>query len=271
MAITPGRGNRIFVTEKAFLDTVMKVKDRCSSIEHVIVVDEPVEGTLSLGDVQARRVRTPIQLDGMTGPETFELVGARLWSTGVGVHQVNWEWQSREGPGSPDDLSALVRAAGGTPDDRAMGDVEGGMRYLRALPYANGKVGVIGFCSGGRQTYIAACKLKGIDAAVDCWGGRVVAKPEELTPRQPVAPIDMTPEMSAPLLGIFGKDDPNPSPEQVAIIEQELRRLGKTYEFHSYEGAGHGFFAVDRPGYRSMQATDAWQKVFAWYEKYLKG
>ena len=178
---------------------------------------------------------------------------------------------SREGPGSPDDLSALVRAAGGTPDDRAMGDVEGGMRYLRALPYANGKVGVIGFCSGGRQTYIAACKLKGIDAAVDCWGGRVVAKPEELTPRQPVAPIDMTPEMSAPLLGIFGKDDPNPSPEQVAIIEQELRRLGKTYEFHSYEGAGHGFFAVDRPGYRSMQATDAWQKVFAWYEKYLKG
>src|SRR5262245_62546434 len=133
---------------------------------------------------------------------------------------------SREGPGSPDDLSALVRAAGGTPDDRCMGDVEGAMNYLRALPYANGKIGVIGFCSGGRQTYIAACKLKGIDAAVDCWGGRVVPKPEELTPRQPVAPIRMTPDMSARLLGIFGKDDPNPSPEQVEIIEKELRRLG---------------------------------------------
>src|SRR5262249_4804450 len=123
---------------------------------------------------------------------------------------------------------------------------------------------------GGRQTFIGACKIPALSAAVDCWGGRVIPKPEELTERQPVAPIAMAPEMSVPLLGIFGQDDPNPSPEQVAQTEEVLKKLGKSYEFHMYEGAGHGFFAVDRPGYRAVQATDAWEKVWAWYEQYLR-
>jgi carboxymethylenebutenolidase len=176
---------------------------------------------------------------------------------------------SREGPGSPDDLSAAVRAAGGTPDERCVGDVAGAVRYLRALPYANGKVGVIGFCSGGRQAYMAACKVPGLDAAVDCWGGRVIPTPEEITPRQPVPVIDMTPEMACPLLGLFGEEDKSPSPEQVARIEQELKRHGKAYEFHMYPNAGHGFMAVDRPSYRQAAAVDGWRKVFNFYGRYL--
>ena len=79
----------------------------------------------------------------------------------------------------------------------------------------------------------------------------------------------MTPEMTVPLLGIFGADDASPTPEQVAQTEEILKKHGKVYEFHMYEGAGHGFFAVDRPGYRPVQATDAWEKVWAWYGKYL--
>jgi carboxymethylenebutenolidase len=75
--------------------------------------------------------------------------------------------------------------------------------------------------------------------------------------------------MSVPLLGIFGNDDANPDPDQVNRTEEKLKSLGKTYEFHRYDGAGHGFFAVDRAGYRAEQATDAWQKVFAFYGKYL--
>src|SRR5262249_65275 len=98
----------------------------------------------------------------------------------------------------------------------------------------------------------------------------VIAKPEELTERQPVAPIDMAPEMSVPLLGIFGQDDASPTPAQVAQTEEILKRLGKTYEFHMYEGAGHPFFATARPGYRPVQATDAWEKVWAWYDRYLR-
>ena len=177
----------------------------------------------------------------------------------------------RVGPGSPDDQAAAVRAQGGNPDAQFLGDANGAIEYLNRLPYTTDKIGMIGFCSGGRQTYIAACRIPALSAAVDCWGGRVIAKPEEITERQPVAPIEMTPEMSVPLLGIFGADDASPTPEQVAQTEDVLKQHGKVYEFHMYEGAGHGFFAVDRPGYRPVQATDAWQKVWAWYDKYLKG
>lgn len=176
----------------------------------------------------------------------------------------------REGPGASDDVAAVVRAAGGVPDDRCIGDLEGAIGYLRALPYHNGKIGIIGFCSGGRQTYIAACRIPRIDAAVDCWGGRVIPTPEEITPRQPIPPINLTPHLGCPLLGLFGAEDTSPSPDQVAKIEEELKRHGKTHEFHMYENAGHGFFAVDRPSYRVAAAVDGWQKVFAFYEKYLQ-
>jgi len=176
---------------------------------------------------------------------------------------------SRLGPGSADDLAAAARTAGGMPDAQVIGDVGAAVELLRELPYSSGKVGVIGFCSGGRHAYIMACKLN-IDAAVDCWGGRVIVKPEDLSARSPQAPIDMTPEMRAPLLGIFGNDDASPDPDQVNRTEDVLRQLGKEYEFHRYDGAGHGFFATDRPGYRPQQAVDGWQKVFAFFDKHLK-
>src|SRR6185295_12010754 len=77
----------------------------------------------------------------------------------------------REGPGDPDDVGARVRAAGGVSDEQVIGDVAGGMAFLRAQPCSNGKVAVMGFCSGGRHTYLVACRLPNVDAAVDCWGG----------------------------------------------------------------------------------------------------
>src|SRR5438046_2663650 len=110
----------------------------------------------------------------------------------------------REGKATPEENSASVRAAGGMPDDRTMGDVQGAIDYLRTLPYVNGKVGIVGYCSGGRQAYLAACTLRGIDAAIDCYGGGVVAKPEELTARQPVAPIEPTKDLKSRILGSFG-------------------------------------------------------------------
>ncbi len=175
----------------------------------------------------------------------------------------------RFGTGTPDDVAAVARSQGGASDAQVMGDVEGAATYLRALPTSNGKVGVIGFCSGGRQTYLAACTIPSFDAAVDCWGGGVIARPDQLNEKRPVAPIDLTRDMQVPLLGIFGNDDRAPTAEQVDQNEAELKRLGKVYEFHRYDGAGHGFFATDRPAYRPEQAVDAWGKVFAWYERWL--
>ena len=176
----------------------------------------------------------------------------------------------REGKGTPEANSASVRDAGGMPDNRTMGDIEGAIGYLRALPYLNRKVGIIGYCSGGRQVYLAACTLRGIDAAVDCYGGGVGAGKEGLTPRQPVDPLDFTKDLSCPLLGLFGREDKRPSPEHVAKTEAELKKWGKTYEFHTYDNAGHSFFTVDRPAYRVEAAMDGWNRVFQWFGKYLR-
>jgi carboxymethylenebutenolidase len=176
----------------------------------------------------------------------------------------------RAGHGSPEDVAAKVRGAGGIPDDQAVGDLEGAMLTLRALPQINGKIGIFGTCSGGRHSYLTACRVKGFDAAVDCWGARVVTKPDELTPFQPVAPLDYTKDLSCPLLGIFGEEDQGPTPEQVARHEEELKKFGRAYEFHMYPKAGHGFFYYNKSAYRQEQAVEGWKKVFEFLEKNLE-
>ena len=176
----------------------------------------------------------------------------------------------RFGDGSPDDLAALARAEGGVSDDQVIHDVAACMAYLRSLPNANGRIGVIGFCSGGRHTYLCGGRLPEIDALVDCWGGNVIVDdPSALTDKRPVAPIDVTADITAPLLGIFGNEDANPSPDQVNRTEEALQSHGKIHAFHRYDGAGHGFFAHYRPNYRPVQAVDGWARTMAFFRQHL--
>jgi carboxymethylenebutenolidase len=177
----------------------------------------------------------------------------------------------RDGDGIAEEVAAKVRADGGPPDARVIADAEGAANYVRAMPVATGKVGVIGSCSGGRHTFLAACSTKAFDAAVDLWGGRVIMQPDALNERTPVSPIDLTEQLSCPLLGIFGNDDQNPSPDMVVNHEEQLRKHNKDYEFHRYDGAGHGFMYYHMGLYRQEQAIDAWEKVFAFYAKHLGG
>jgi carboxymethylenebutenolidase len=189
-----------------------------------------------------------------------------------GLNAVMPNLYHREAPGAdPDDAVAAARAAGAIPlpDERLVGEVAGAAGYLRGLGNSNGKVGVIGHCSGGRQAFLAAVSLP-LDAAVDCYGGAVVNPPPEGHPLHGIPPlIERTPELACPLLGLFGLEDVSPSPEEVAKLEDALKAHGKTYEFHSYEGAGHAFLAVDRPSYRPAAAVDAWQHIRAWFGRYL--
>lgn len=175
----------------------------------------------------------------------------------------------RNGHGTPEDVAASVRAQGGIPDAQAVDDIAGAMRLLRSMPMLNGQVGVFGTCSGGRHAYLTACLVPGFDAVVDCWGGRVVMASEQLSDHFPVAPIDYTERLTAPLLGLFGADDHSPTPEQVAQHEVALKAHGKQYEFHMYEEAGHGFFYHERPAYRQVQAVDGWQKIWAFLARHL--
>lgn len=167
------------------------------------------------------------------------------------------------------DAAAAAIEAGGVPDDQCIGDTRGAADYLHALPDSNGKVGVIGYCSGGRQAYVVACSVD-FDAAIDCYGGRVVATTDDLTPARPISPIDRTPDLRCPLLGLFGVEDTNPSPEQTAIIESALKANGKAYEFHTFENAGHAFFSVDRPNYRVDAAREGWKLIWDFFGRYLE-
>ena len=179
----------------------------------------------------------------------------------MGYNAVCPNLYSREAPGaSPDDAAAAVRAAGGVPDERLVGDVAGAAAHLRALSNASGRVGVIGYCSGGRQAFLAAVSLQ-LQAAVDCYGAFVVGTPPEGHPLRVTPLVDRAADLSCPLLGLFGARDMHPSPEQVAELDSALDRAGKAHEFHVFEDAGHGFFATDRPAYSPEAATRGWQLI----------
>jgi carboxymethylenebutenolidase len=176
----------------------------------------------------------------------------------------------REAHGAaPDDAAAATRAKGGVPDDRLVGDVDAAAAYLRGLDTSNGKVGVIGYCSGGRQSVLAACHLD-LDAAVDCYGAFVTGTPPPERASMTNL-VGVLPDLRPPLLGLFGNEDSHPSPEQVDELEQILKEHDKPYEFHRYDEAGHGFFAVDRAMYRVAAANDGWERIEAFFGTHLAG
>lgn len=174
------------------------------------------------------------------------------------------------GHGAPDDVAAQVRSSGGVTDESVVATSAAAIEFLRSLESATGRLGVIGPCSGGRHALLVGSLITDVDAVVDLWGGGVVMAPEELTAERPVAPIDYSDRLAAPLLGIFGNADKRPSPEQVDAHEAVLKRLSKRYEFHRYDGAGHGFIYYHTDAYRPAAAMDAWNKIFDFFARTLK-
>jgi carboxymethylenebutenolidase len=168
----------------------------------------------------------------------------------------------REAPGAaPDDAAATARALGGVPDERLVGDVAGAMAHLTALPFSNGKVASIGYCSGGRQSFLAGCRLP-LNAVIDCYGAFVAIDPPAESPMKVRAVIGEAGNLSGPLLGLFGAEDHFPSPEQNDMLARALEAGGKEFDFHTYDGAGHAFFSVDRPSYRVEAANEGWKEIF---------
>ena len=168
----------------------------------------------------------------------------------------------------PDTAAKLVRAGGGLRDDQMLGDVAGAVARLRSDVSSSGRIGILGFCSGGRQAYLAACSIP-VEAVVDCYGGSVVAGPDRVTPGRPVAPIDLTAQLSCPVLGIFGGQDPHVPPEHIAAIEARTRTEGKQFEYQVYADAGHAFLGHYHVSYRVEAAVPAWERIFEFLDRTL--
>ncbi len=176
----------------------------------------------------------------------------------------------RVGHGNVVEIAQKSREQGGTYDENVLGDTQACIDMLKNDPQSNHKVGVIGMCSGGRHAFLAACKCEGLDAAVDCWGGNTVQAEESLNERQPVSPASLTADLQCPLLGIFGNDDKRPDVDEVNALEAELKKNNKDYEFHRYDGAGHGIWYYHTPMYRPEAAIDSFNKVIDFFDKNLK-
>ncbi len=169
----------------------------------------------------------------------------------------------REHPDASDDpLTRMSRLR----DAGIVHDVNAAIDHVAGLPGVRAdSIGITGYCMGGRVTYLMAAHNAHLSAAVVCWGGNIMRPWGKGS-----SPFDLTGQIGCPVLGLFGEDDANPSPADVAKLDAELTRLGKAHEFHSYSGAGHAFMSEGRPSYREEAAKDAWGRCLAWFGRYLK-
>jgi carboxymethylenebutenolidase len=190
----------------------------------------------------------------------------------VGYDALAPDLYARTGAPPPTDLDAARAKGQALSDEQVVRDLAQAAAYVRGLDGATGKVGLIGFCSGGRQTLLTACSSDAFDAAVDCWGGFVhrASADAETTRQRPRKPLDLVPGLRCPLYAVFGADDQNPSPEIAQELERRLATAAAPDMVEVFENAGHAFFADYRQTYVEQAAFALWPKVLAFLEAHLR-
>jgi len=157
---------------------------------------------------------------------------------------------------SPDEAGKMMMALR---IEEAEKDLKGAIDFLAAQEATTGdKVGVIGFCMGGALALYAATKNSKVGACVVFYGGHPKVKPD-------------LPNLQSPVLGIYGELDGSVTPLLVHELEDQLKKLGKSFEVHIYPGAGHAFFNDARPEvYNAEAAADAWRRTIEFLKKNLQ-
>lgn len=150
-------------------------------------------------------------------------------------------------------------------DDEIVADMNAALAHLKAKA-ALTNTGVTGFCMGGRVTYLMACANPEFKAAAVFYGGGILKNWGDGP-----TPFERSAAIQCPMIGFFGVEDTNPSPEDVKKIDAELTRLGKWHEFHNYNDTNHGFQNFLNPDrYRERAARAAWEELLAFFTEYLK-
>jgi len=150
------------------------------------------------------------------------------------------------------------------PDAQVMADLDATLAWAKAHDGDTARLGVTGFCWGGRITWLYAAHSPQVKAAV-AWYGRLVTGTDDLHPRNP---IDVVGQLHAPVLGLYGGADQAIPNESVERMREALKTAGKSGEIVLYPDTPHGFHADYRPTYREEQAQDAWAKCLDWFRKH---
>jgi carboxymethylenebutenolidase len=156
------------------------------------------------------------------------------------------------------ELPKALELMGALKDDEIVKDVSSAIAHLERQPFVRrGRIGITGFCMGGRVSYLAACALPDrIAAAVPYYGGGI--------------PVDRTATLAAPVLAFFGEEDPFIPLDQVERLRAEAKRLGKQVDVVVYPKAPHGFFCNERDSYRPEAAKDAWERTKTFLKQHLQ-
>ena len=168
------------------------------------------------------------------------------------------------------DLDLARTAMNGRPNAQTVGDLQGGLDLLLASPHVNDRIGVVGFCSGGRLGLVFAGSPNLGAGQVDVFVNFYSNGLFQSTDANPTPPGELAVNLACPMLGLFGDDDTNPSPDDVARLRGLLKQSGKTFEFVSYPRAGHAFMSDTRESYRPEAAQMAWGRCLEWLSRYLK-
>jgi carboxymethylenebutenolidase len=149
-------------------------------------------------------------------------------------------------------------------DDRVLMDVDAALEHLRGAGWADSQIGIVGFCFGGRVSFLVAVR-RAIGAGVGFYGGGIV------TARFPQFPplIDEVANIKTPWLGLFGDDDASIPVEDVERLRGALESAPVDHDVVRYAGAGHGFHCDQRDDFVPDAAADAWQRALAWFDKHL--
>ena len=153
------------------------------------------------------------------------------------------------------------------PDTQVMADLDACVHWAGANHGDTRRLGITGFCWGGRITWLAASQLDGVKAGV-AWYGRVTG---DKTPNNPSHPIDLVAQLKAPVLGLYGGQDTGIPLDQVEKMKEALasqkNKAAQASQFHIYPDAPHAFHADYRPSYREASAKDGWARCVAWFKQ----
>lgn len=168
-----------------------------------------------------------------------------------------------------DQLPEAIRLMTNLWDSKILQDIDAVISFLQKQPDVTDRIGMTGFCMGGRVTFLAACNNSAIKAAVPFYGGGIAAVMQP-SDRTPIPPLDYAEKLQAPMLLFFGEKDAFIPLDQVHKIKSRLAELGKDAETVVYPGADHGFFCDERPSFNAEAAQDAWRRLLTFFAKHLR-